>query len=576
MNPTTFIAPLLLSLLGAFSTAQATTTAGKGKAQAAGTVEPLLIYNARGLTLNTAGALRRFQALAIDDHGRVLATGSLKAVRALAPKARRIDAQGQVLMPGLTDAHGHVMFLGLSRRQLDLRNSADLPTALAAIQAHAAAHPDSAWILGGGWNQENWKLGRFPSAADLDRVESTRPVWLERVDGHAGWANRRALQLAGISRDTPDPAGGHIERDAQGEPTGILVDAATELVAKHVPAPSAAELQAALDAVQEELLSQGMTAVHDAGISDATDALMREYAATGRLKLRYYAMLDGADQALRQRMLAAGPLKDDGSGHYALRAIKLYADGALGSRGAALLQPYSDAPHNHGLLFQSDAELQARVREAVRAGFQVNIHAIGDAANRQALTAFEQMRKEFGGRSTGLRHRIEHAQVIALQDIPRFARSGVIASVQPVHATSDMNMAEDRVGPQRIQGAYAWQRLRQSGARLACGSDFPVEEPHPWDGLYAAITRQDAAGQPPGGWYGSQVLSRVQALDCFTRSAAYAAHAERELGTLERGKRADFILVNVDPILAKPAELLKARVQQTWVGGQLVYAAKPL
>ena len=555
-----------LALLSALGTAHAASNS-------AGALEPLLIYNAHGLTLDASGALHRFEALAIDAKGRVLGTGSLKSMRAIAPKARRVDAQGQVLMPGLTDAHGHVMGLGLSRRQLDLRSTADLPAALSAIKAHAAAHADQAWILGGGWNQANWKLGRFPTAAELDSAESARPVWLERVDGHAGWANSRALQLAGITRATPDPSGGQIEHDAHGEPTGVLIDAATELVARHVPPPSAAEMHAALDEVQNELVSLGLTSVHDAGVSSEADALMREYAAAGRLKLRFYGMFSGSDEALRGRMLAAGPLKDDGTGHYALRAVKLYADGALGSRGAALLQPYTDSHQSQGLLFQSDAELQARMRAAVRAGFQVNVHAIGDAANRQALAAFEQMRKELGGRSTALRHRIEHAQVIALEDIPRFARSGVIASVQPVHATSDMNMAEDRVGPQRIQGAYAWQRLRQSGARLACGSDFPVEEPTPWAGLYAAVTRQDAAGHPPGGWYGAQALTPLQALDCFTRTAAYAAHAERDLGTLERGKRADFILVNVDPITAKPADLLNAKVRQTWVGGRLVYEA---
>jgi predicted amidohydrolase YtcJ len=274
-------------------------------------------------------------------------------------------------------------------------------------------------------------------------------------------------------------------------------------------------------------------------------------------------------------MLASGPMKDDGTGHYALRAFKLYADGALGSRGAALLQPYSDAAPGKGLLFNADTVLLEQMRAAARAGFQVNVHAIGDAANRQVLAGFEQLRKELGGRSTGLRHRIEHAQVVALDDIKRFAHAGVIASMQPVHATSDMNMAEARIGPQRIRGAYAWQRLRQSGAHLACGSDFPVEEATPWAGLYAAITRQDAEGHPPGGWYGDQALTPVQALDCFTRGAAYAAHAEKDLGTLERGKRADFILVNVDPVTAKPVELLHAKVSQTWVGGRLVYERKP-
>jgi predicted amidohydrolase YtcJ len=546
-----------------------------GTANAATTVEPLLIYNAHGLTLDAGGELRRFEALAVDAKGRVLGNGTLKAMQAIAPKAKRINAQGQVLMPGLIDAHGHVMGLGLSRRQLELRDTTDLAAALAAIKAHAASRPNQAWILGRGWNQANWKLGRFPTATELDSAERARPVWLERVDGHAGWANSRALKLAGITRDTPDPAGGHIERDAKGEPTGVLVDGAMELIDKLVPAPSDADQRAALDAAQDELVSLGLTSAHDAGISADTDRLMRDYAAAGRLKLRIYAMVSNSDEALRTHMLASGPMKDDGTGHYALRAFKLYADGALGSRGAALLQPYSDAAPGKGLLFNADTVLLEQMRAAARAGFQVNVHAIGDAANRQVLAGFEQLRKELGGRSAGLRHRIEHAQVVALDDIKRFANAGVIASMQPVHATSDMNMAEARIGPQRIRGAYAWQRLRQSGARLACGSDFPVEEATPWAGLYAAITRQDAEGHPPGGWYGDQALTPVQALDCFTRGAAYAAHAEKDLGTLERGKRADFILVNVDPVTAKPVELLSAKVSQTWVGGRLVYERKP-
>jgi predicted amidohydrolase YtcJ len=330
-------------------------------------------------------------------------------------------------------------------------------------------------------------------------------------------------------------------------------------------------MAANLDTAEAELLALGLTSVHDAGISAAADQLLRQRAAAGRLGIRLYGMARGSDAGFMARLRAEGPLKDSGDGHYTLRAIKLFADGALGSRGAALIDPYSDAPASRGLLFHGDAELLAQMRAAARAGFQVNVHAIGDAANRQALAGFEALRRELGPRSTALRHRIEHAQVIALADIPRLARDEVIASVQPTHATSDMNMAEDRVGPQRIQGAYAWQRLLRSGARLACGSDFPVEERSPWAGLYAAVTREDAEGRPVGGWYRQQALTPVQALDCFTRGAAYAGHAEQDVGSLTPGHRADFILVDRDPLTASPAALLKTRVLQTWVGGRLVH-----
>ncbi len=542
-----------------------------GAAQAA---EPVLIHNARGLTLDEHGHVLRFEALLTDAGGRVKATGTLAALQAQARGARRVDAQGRVLMPGLIDAHGHMLDLGLTRRQLELRDTPDLAAALAAIKAYAGTHADAAWITGGGWNQANWKLGRFPTAAELDGAERARPVWLGRVDGHAGWANSPALQIAGITRETPDPPGGRIERDASGEPTGVLVDAAQDLVDKHVPAPSAAETRAALEAAQDELLSLGLTGIADAGIDEAVDRELRDMAGSGRLKLRVDAMARASDAGLIARLRESGPVQPMNEGLYSLRAVKVFADGALGSRGAALLAPYSDAPQTRGLLFHSDAEMVALIRPLVAQGFQINVHAIGDAANRQVLDAFEAMKREFGSKSVRLRHRIEHAQVIALEDIPRFAALGVIASVQPTHATSDMNMAEERIGPLRIQDAYAWQRLRKSGAHLACGSDFPVEQPTPWAGLYAAVTRQDGHGQPPGGWYGGQALTRVQALACFTTGAAYAAHREGELGSLMPGHRADFILVDQDPLQAPPQALLKTRVLQSWVGGQLAYTVE--
>ncbi len=536
--------------------------------------EPVLIHNARGLTLDAHGHVQRFEALLTDAEGRVKAIGKLAQLQAQAQGARRIDAQGRVLMPGLIDAHGHMLDLGLTRQRLELRETPDLAAALAAVKAYAAAHPDAAWLLGNGWNQAIWKLGRFPTAAELDSAESARPVWLSRVDGHAGWANHRALAIAGITRDTPDPAGGRIERDANGEPTGVLVDAAQDLVDKHVPASSAAETRAALEAAQDELLSLGLTGIADAGIDEGVDRELRAMARSGRLKLRVDAMARASDTGLIATLRMSGPVQPMAEGLYSLRAVKVFADGALGSRGAALLAPYSDAPQTRGLLFHTDAEMQALIRPLVAQGFQINVHAIGDAANRQVLDAFDAMKREFGEKSVRLRHRIEHAQVIALADIPRFAALGVIASVQPTHATSDMNMAESRIGPQRIQGAYAWQRLLKSGARLACGSDFPVEEPTPWAGLYAAVTRQDASGQPPGGWYGAQALTRVQALACFTTGATYAAHREDELGSLTPGHRADFLLVDQDPLQASPQALLKTRVLQTWVGGRLAYTAE--
>ena len=396
-----------------------------------------------------------------------------------------------------------------------------------------------------------------------------KPVWLSRVDGHAGWANSAALKLAGITRDTPDPQGGKIEHDAQGNPTGILVDAATRLVDKVVPPPNEAERRAALDAALKQLASVGLTSAHDAGVSAEADALFREYAGKGKLTTRVYGMVSGTD-AFFDRVSTAGPLMTYGNDHYALRAVKLFADGALGSRGAALLAPYSDSPQAKGLLFVSDAVMLQRMEKAIKAGYQVNVHAIGDAGNRQVLDGFAKLGQLYN--TAALRNRIEHAQVVALEDIPRFKQLGVIPSMQPTHATSDMNMAEDRVGALRIQGAYAWQTFLKQGSRIACGSDFPVESPNPFWGLHAAVTRQDMEGKPPGGWYPNQKMTLKEALRCFTVDAAYAAHQENTLGTLENGKWADFIVIDRDLFGVPPQDIFKITVLQTWVGGRQVFS----
>src|SRR5471032_150195 len=322
------------------------------------------------------------------------------------------------------------------------------------------AHPDGAWLIGFGWNQEIWKLGRFPTASELDAAVGNRPAWLHRVDGHAGWANSRARQLAGITRDTPDPSGGKIERDADGNPSGVLVDAAMDMMDRVVPRPTEAESRAALDSALAMLSKDGLTSVHDAGIDAGADALYRDYADHGKLTTRVYAMIGdtGADfDALSKN----GPLASYAGDRYALAAVKLYGDGALGSRGAALLEPYSDMPSARGTLFHTNEDLLARMDKAMRAGYQVNVHAIGDAANRQVLDSFETLIAKY--HNAALRPRIEHAQVVALSDIPRFKQLGVMPSMQPTHATSDQNMAEQRIGHERMKGAYAWRTFLAQG-----------------------------------------------------------------------------------------------------------------
>ena len=530
-----------------------------------------ILDHANGYTLTAAGQLQRFSSLAFDDLGRIIAVGSERDTAAQAPKAEHIDVQGKTVLPGLIDAHGHVFELGEIASGVDLFSPPSLAGALKAVADYGRAHPKNAWIVGYGWNQEIWKLGRFPTAAELDAVVKDRPVLLHRVDGHAVWVNTKALEMAGITQDTPDPADGKIERDASGKPSGVLVDGAMELVYKVVPLPTPLQARATLDAALALLAKSGLTSVHDAGIKAVQDDIYRDYADHGRLSTRVYAMI-GDTAADFDELSKDGPLKSYANDVYALAAVKLYSDGALGSRGAALLAPYSDMPSTRGLLFYPDAEMRAKIEKAMKAGYQVNIHAIGDAGNRQILDAYAALIPKY--HNVELRHRIEHAQVVAPEDIPRFQQIGVIPSMQPTHATSDQNMAEQRVGHERIKGAYAWRTFLDQGSKIACGSDFPVESPNPFEGIHAAVTRQNSAGVPAGGWYRNQAMTLPEAFRCFTLDAAYAAHQENVIGSLEPGKWADFVVIDRD-IFKIPAEQIgKTQVLQTWMGGKRVYQAR--
>ncbi|HZX29296.1 MAG TPA: amidohydrolase [Telluria sp.] len=527
-----------------------------------------IIDHANGYTLRAGNELVHFESMAFDEHGRITAVGGAAEVAAKAPGARHVDLNGRTVLPGLIDAHGHVSGLGDMLTQLDLSGTTSLDEALKATGAYAKANANAAWLIGRGWNQEIWKLGRFPTAKELDTVAGDRPVWLERVDGHAGWANSRALALAGITDTTKDPVGGRIMRDAEGHATGVLVDAAMDLLTRKIPRRSEAEVRAALDKALAEMARVGLTGVHDAGIGVLEDRLYRDYADHGKLTARVYAMIGGTEADF-DRLAEHGPVNSYANDLYALRAVKLYADGALGSRGAALIAPYSDEPKTHGLLFHTDAEIRRMMAKAMGKGYQVNVHAIGDAGNRQILDAFAKLIPQT--HTEALHHRIEHAQVVAPQDIPRFKTLGVIPSMQPTHATSDMNMAEARLGHERIKGAYAWRSFLHQGSPIACGSDFPVESPNPFYGLHAAVTREDHQGRPIAGWYPNQAMSLREAFRCFTLDAAYAGHQEKFTGSLEPGKWADFIVVDQDLFTMNPHDIHKMQVLQTWVGGKQVY-----
>jgi predicted amidohydrolase YtcJ len=446
-------------------------------------------------------------------------------------------------------------------------------------------HAPGEWIVGRGWDQNDWEVEEFPTREVLDRVAPANPVFLDRVDGHAVWVNTAALEAGGVSAATPDVEGGQVIRDADGAPTGILIDYATDLVERAIPPPGEEALWEMFDAAQDRVVSLGLTGVHDMGVGADTLALYRRWDSEGRIAPRLVVYFSSrSPAAIDWWQVEGAALYGEPGRRFRVRGPKTYADGALGSRGAALLAPYEDAASLSGTFLTPPDSLAAIVFRALELGLQPAIHAIGDAGNRAALDAFEgalgsasRPVQPCGGASTGsceasdLRPRIEHAQVVALEDIPRFAALGVVASYQPTHATSDMYWAEDRVGPERIQGAYAWRRMRETGARLACGSDFPVESPNPFFGIYAAVTRQDQEGWPEGGWRPEERMTREEALACFTREAAWAAGMEEEVGTLSVGKRADFIVVDQDPLTAPEEDLWKTRVLRTVIDGQTVY-----
>jgi hypothetical protein len=529
----------------------------------------VLVDNVNGYTLTAEGRLTRFSAMLVGDDGRVqrlYQRGDKKEQRT----RFRFDGKGRTLLPGLIDAHGHVMGLGFNAIQLDLSDTRSLAEAQAKIAAYAAANPTPRWVIGRGWNQERWGLGRFPTAADLDAAVKDRPVWLERVDGHAGWANSAAMKEAKITAKTAAPSGGKIEKGAGGQPTGIFVDAATGLVDKVVPPPLPRIRDAAFARAQEMMLSNGLTAVADMGTSADDWLTMRRAGDAGALKVRIMSYAGGIETMLQ--VAGTGPTPWLYNSRLRMGGVKLYSDGALGSRGAWLKQPYKDSPRERGLSFLGDTELRNLMSRAAMDGFQVAVHAIGDAANAQLLSAIDEMAVTYKG---DRRWRVEHAQIVDPADLPLFARHGTIASMQPVHETSDWKMAEARLGIERLGGSYAWRSMLAAGVPLAFGSDFPVEHPNPFYGLAAAVSREDPSGQPPGGWMPEQKLSLEQALRGFTSAAAFAGFAEDRLGTLERGKFADFILVDRDIFEgATPAQIRETKVLETWVAGEKAWPSR--
>lgn len=530
--------------------------------------------SATGVTVLTAARIHtmdaarpRAQAMAFDDDGRILALGESTALIRRYPKARRLDAGGATVVPGLIDAHGHVAGLGLSRLRVDLVDTRSKDEILQRLRDFARDLPPGAWLLGRGWDQNDWTDQRFPTVADLDRDFPDRPVWLSRVDGHAGWGNTAAMRA--VKRDLSgewQPDGGKIERDGKQRATGVFVDAAMDLVETSMPAMDDATAERALALGMQLAVEHGLTGVHDAGVSLAQLQRYQRLADRDEMPLRINAMADGNDKAFE--WLCRNGLYAHPSGRLQMRSVKLYADGALGSRGAAMTEDYHDDPGNRGLLLMTPEALAQVTARARGCAVQVATHAIGDRGNHEVLQAYAGA---LGADAGDHRWRIEHAQVLAPGDLLRLSALRVIASMQPTHATSDMPWAQDRVGPERINGAYAWRQLRDSGARLALGSDFPVESVDPRLGLYAATTRSDTRGMPLGGWHPEEKLTAYEALRGFTLDAAYAGFNENEVGSLAVGKRADFVLLKEDPLAISPALLRDLIVLATYVDGRQVF-----
>jgi len=523
-----------------------------------------LYKNINGYTLNQSGELIKFSAMKFTDNKVDKLYSSLDTLPN--ENINIIDGEGKTLLPGLIDAHGHVLSYGLSLIQVDLNGVTSEQAAVERAIAFKKQNKVGQWLLGRGWNQVLWQGKKFPQAISLDEYFKDIPIWFKRVDGHAGWANSKAMELAGIDKTSISPAGGEIIKDQHGNPTGIFIDNAMALITDKIPQISPKEMEQALLKSMKALAKVGLTSVHDAGISNENISAYKSLAQQNKMPIRVNAMIDINDQNIN-KLLQAGHFSSQDQ-MLTINSVKISADGALGSRGASLIHDYTDLPNHKGLMLYDNETLEKLVTMAMSYGFQVNTHAIGDNANTAVLDIYEKHLTS--PELKAKRHRIEHAQVLQLADIPRFAELSIIASMQATHATSDKNMAQDRLGDTRILGAYAWQKLLQAGAVIAGGSDFPIESANPFFGLHASITRQDKKNMPNKGWYINEAMTTTQAFRSFTLDAAYSAHQENMIGSLAKNKKADFILIDQDIFNVKPSEIWKTQVVETWVNGKQV------
>ena len=529
----------------------------------------LIVTNARIYTVDESRPV--VEAFAVRG-GRIAFAGDARGALTLrGPQTRVLDLGGRTVIPGMVDAHGHVSGLGSALAIVDLTGASSYDEIIARVAAKARTVAPGVWVTGRGWDQNRWADTRFPSHEKLSAAVPNNPVLLERVDGHANLANKKAMEAAGVTAATKDPVGGRIEHLADGTPSGVFVDNAQPITQRVVPAPSHDELKRQVQNAIAEAQRWGLTGVHDAGETQEVLDVFEELGKAGQLNTRMYAMI-GDDSATIARAMVRGPQSALYNGTLWIRSIKLYADGAMGSRGAAMLEPYADDPANIGLLKSTQAHLQAVSTAALRAGFQVCTHAIGDRGNRVALDAYQAALAAVP--VADHRFRIEHAQNLHYADIPRFAQLGVIPSMQPSHQSSDMYWVGTRLGASRLVEAYPWRSLLNTGIVIPGGSDFPVERVNPLISFHAAVSRQDANNYPPGGWQPEQRMTREEALKSMTIWPAFAAFQEHELGSLTAGKYADFTVLDQDIMRAPVETILNTHVVSTWVGGKMVYESK--
>jgi predicted amidohydrolase YtcJ len=527
----------------------------------------LILVNGVVYTVDDSRPVAEAIALRGDE---IIGVGTNDEIRRQFRADSVIDLGGKPVYPGFVDSHAHLEGLGVFLLNLDLTGTGSIEEIQRHIAGRVKETKPGVWLRGRGWDQNRWKNKAFPDHRSLDSVSGDVPVYLNRVDGHAVWVNKKVLEIAGITRETPDPPGGRIVRDVSGEPTGVFVDDAVDLLSATLPDPTPEERTEAVLAAVNSCIRLGLTGVHDMGVDLEILSIYRQLIEQSRFPLRVYAAIGGDGEAWRHYE-KSGPELGGAGDHLTVRALKLYADGALGSYGAALIEPYSDDPANRGLTLTPTDSIRYLARLALEKGFQLCVHAIGDRANHIVLNVYEEVFKEHPEEAENARFRIEHAQVLAPDDIPRFQDIGVIPAMQPTHCTSDMYWAETRLGPERTKGCYAWRSLIDSGVKVPAGSDFPVESNNPLWGFYAAITRQDHSGWPSGGWHAEQRMTRDEALKSFTLWAAYAGFEEKRRGSVETGKIADLVVLSDDIMNVEPSRILRTTVELTIIGGEIVY-----